>query len=176
MDGCKTYITKIGRLNTAEKIRRVEGPTQVKSVEAQTFTRWCGNGSKIEKCINRHELRVREESTNQCRPFHDAIRLVYANISRSMTESLQGNPFYLSGSGLSKNGESPENPSIYLFPELLSAMAAPNAEVGVCCWCPGVDLNRCKDHVVFRIHRIAGSCLRKIVRNFVPKKGPTVDE
>ncbi|GFT58381.1 hypothetical protein TNCV_2118841 [Trichonephila clavipes] len=41
---------------------------------------------------------------------------------------------------------------------------------------PGVDLSRCKDHVVFRIHRIAGSCLRKVVHNFVPEKGTTVDE
>ncbi|GFW06905.1 hypothetical protein TNCV_3290041 [Trichonephila clavipes] len=35
---------------------------------------------------------------------------------------------------------------------------------------PGVYLSRCKDHVVFRIHRIAGSRLRKVVRNFVPEK------
>ncbi|GFX20080.1 hypothetical protein TNCV_1436401 [Trichonephila clavipes] len=40
---------------------------------------------------------------------------------------------------------------------------------------PGVDLSRCKDHVVFQIHRIAGSYLRKVVRNFIPEKGP-VDE
>ncbi|GFT54708.1 hypothetical protein TNCV_958881 [Trichonephila clavipes] len=35
---------------------------------------------------------------------------------------------------------------------------------------PGVDLSRCKDHVVFRIQRIACSRLRKVVRNFVPEK------
>ncbi|GFV17900.1 hypothetical protein TNCV_4456171 [Trichonephila clavipes] len=35
---------------------------------------------------------------------------------------------------------------------------------------PGVDLSRCKDHVVFRIRRIAGSRLRKVVHNFVPEK------
>ncbi|GFU39532.1 hypothetical protein TNCV_857301 [Trichonephila clavipes] len=35
---------------------------------------------------------------------------------------------------------------------------------------PGVDLSRCEDHVVFRVDRIAGSRLRKVVRNFVPEK------
>ncbi|PRD27360.1 UNVERIFIED_CONTAM: hypothetical protein NCL1_35568 [Trichonephila clavipes] len=35
---------------------------------------------------------------------------------------------------------------------------------------PGVDLSRCKDHVVLWIHRIAGSHLRKVVRNSVPEK------
>ncbi|GFW58825.1 hypothetical protein TNCV_4046641 [Trichonephila clavipes] len=34
----------------------------------------------------------------------------------------------------------------------------------------GVDLCQCKNHMVFRIHRIAGSRLRKVVRNFVPEK------
>ncbi|GFV05801.1 hypothetical protein TNCV_5035401 [Trichonephila clavipes] len=36
--------------------------------------------------------------------------------------------------------------------------------------CPGVDISRCKDHMVFRIHRIACSRFRKVVRNFVPEK------
>ncbi|GFY28984.1 transposable element Tcb1 transposase [Trichonephila clavipes] len=35
-------------------------------------------------------------------------------------------------------------------------------------FCPGVDISRCKDHGVFRIHRIAGSRLRKVIRYFVP--------
>ncbi|GFW03980.1 hypothetical protein TNCV_2050961 [Trichonephila clavipes] len=35
---------------------------------------------------------------------------------------------------------------------------------------PGVDLSRCKDHVLFRIHMTAGSRLRKVVRKFVPEK------
>ncbi|GFV02590.1 hypothetical protein TNCV_5017581 [Trichonephila clavipes] len=35
---------------------------------------------------------------------------------------------------------------------------------------PGVDHSRCKDHVVFRIHMIAGSRFSKVIRNFVPDK------
>ncbi|GFV92152.1 hypothetical protein TNCV_1895881 [Trichonephila clavipes] len=47
--------------------------------------------------------------------------------------------------------------------------------------CLGVDLSRCKDHVVFRIHRIDGSRLRKVARPELRSgeglhvKGPTVD-
>ncbi|GFV95148.1 hypothetical protein TNCV_1292661 [Trichonephila clavipes] len=33
---------------------------------------------------------------------------------------------------------------------------------------PGVDLGRRKDHVVFRIPRIAGSRLRNVIRYLVP--------
>ncbi|GFV32197.1 hypothetical protein TNCV_1674851 [Trichonephila clavipes] len=43
---------------------------------------------------------------------------------------------------------------------------------------PGVDLSRCKDHVVFRIHRIAGSRGRPQLRSRegLHEKGPTVAE
>ncbi|GFW14706.1 hypothetical protein TNCV_1561691 [Trichonephila clavipes] len=35
---------------------------------------------------------------------------------------------------------------------------------------PGVDLSRRKDHVVFRIHMIAGSRIHKVIRYYVPGK------